>query len=98
MREKEEWVLSYIGKYGPVDVLNTDFVDAYAAEFRPRVATQLYGANKCPELGRLLSRMYSGNVLKRFATGIPGLCGMGFPRWVYVYNLPNPRNPGVFPK
>jgi len=89
LREKQAWVMEYVQRHGHVDVLNVHFVDAYIERFTPRkVIYQPYGAHKVPEIGRLLSNMFRANMLDRFPMGLQYLCGMGFPRWVYCYNLP----------
>lgn len=83
------WVLHYIREKSPhgVDIFNSDFVDAYIANCKPKkVSTQLFGANKVPELGRLLSEMYYSNMLNRSIIGLTG-CYSGFPKWCYVYDI-----------
>ena len=67
------------------DVLERDFVDAYieytGAKFKP----SFYGAYWCDALRRDLGHLHKEKALKRHATGISGMGGMGFPKWVYAY-------------
>ena len=70
-----------------VDVLNRDFVDAYVSATNAKAVAVPYGADKCPQLGRDMSAMHAAGKLKRHTTGIEGLAGMGFPRWVWSYYL-----------
>lgn len=93
--ERYDWIESYMRKFaavgGPllsVDVLDSDFVDEYVAATGARSILQFYGADKCPQLGRDLSAMFKAKRLKRHATGLWNMAGMGFPRWAYVYSLP----------
>lgn len=69
------------------DVLNSDFVDDYIEATKARHAVQPYGAATCPQLGRDLSAMKRAGVLKRHRVGLQGMGGMGFPRWVWSYEL-----------
>jgi hypothetical protein len=69
------------------DVLNSDFVEDYVEATNARQAIQPYGAAKCPQLGRDLSAMKRAGILKRHRVGIQGMAGMGFPRWVWSYEL-----------
>jgi hypothetical protein len=71
-----------------VDVLNRDFVDDYARATGVPLMVQMYGAAKCPTLGRDLAHMAKNNRLRRSRSGIEGMAGMGFPRWVWIYRLP----------
>ncbi|PYE51511.1 hypothetical protein HUB98_05800 [Paenibacillus barcinonensis] len=81
---KEEWIKDYVEKNGPVNILDVKFVDAYIDEFNPKHAIQPFGANKCKELGKMLSTLYNDNILNRSRISIHGL-GYDYPNWVYVY-------------
>jgi hypothetical protein len=89
-QERMDWIESYMEQdsvFG-VDVLNADFVADYIiATAAPFIATN-YGAHKCPQLSRDLSKMASDGILRRARVGISGL-GPDFPKWVYTYTLPN---------
>ncbi len=88
MEKKIQFVLDYLGNQtGGVDILNSFFVDAYIEKFNPPHRITFYGANKCPQLGRLLGAMYRKGLLKRFRVSISGQ-GYGFPKWVYTYEIP----------
>ena len=91
--ERYQWIVDYLSDNphpgNSVDVLDRHFVDAYTEACKPRVCLVMpYGANKVPQLGRDLSKMYDMGMLKRYIIGIDGLAGQGFPRWVYSYRLP----------
>lgn len=86
MSDKEQWILNYIRVHDAVDMLNSEFVDAYIDKFNPKVSYTNFGANKVTELSRILSSLYKTGLLKRSAVGLSGLCGIGFPKWVYVYS------------
>jgi hypothetical protein len=95
--QRYDWIENYLIEHereGPVDVLNRDFIDAYSADTGANVFVQMYGANKCPMLGRDLAFMAKEYRLKRFRSGVQGMAGMGFPRWVWSYRL-HPLNPYV---
>jgi hypothetical protein len=91
--ERREWILEHLrqrtSSAGPawVDVLDRWFVDAYAEHTGARVDVMPFGANKCRTLGADLAALHREGKLHRRATGIEGLAGMGFPRWVYTYRL-----------
>ena len=68
-----------------VDVLNTDFVCDYIEATNARCAIMPYGAPKCSQLGEDLTKMFRQGMLTRSKTGLEGMAGMGFPRWVYTY-------------
>lgn len=72
-----------------VDVLNRDFVDDYAAATGAKVVISPFGANWCDRLGRDLLAMKRAGLLKRNRVGIQGMAGMGFPRWVWSYRIPD---------
>lgn len=85
--EKLNWIKEYMQtqeKY--VDILNRTFSDAYIERFNPRHRVQPFGANTCPELGRILSMGFKKGMFERgragITTGFPGMA-----KWVYVYNL-----------
>lgn len=70
-----------------VDILDRYFVDAYVEHTGALCAVMPFGANKCKLLSQDLRRMQWHRRLTRTRTGIEGLAGMGFPRWVYTYKL-----------
>ena len=83
---KEKFIIDYLREHKFADIMNVDFVDKYTKAFNPKVVIQPFGANGCPELGRLLSSMYKGQILTRCSIGMSGL-EVCFPKWVYVYEL-----------
>lgn len=92
--ERQQWIIEHMQKRElsvsyryTVDVLNRDFVDEYVDATGAKADCMPYGADKCPTLGRDLAALHKAGKLDRYATGLQGLAGMGFPRWVYVYRL-----------
>lgn len=88
--QRRDWILAYMRERPreALDVLNSDFVYAYAEATDAPTALQMLGAPKCPQLGRDLGELHKRGYLKRHATGLPaGDSGMGFPKWVYCYRL-----------
>jgi hypothetical protein len=87
----EAFILYYLEKHsfgGGVDILDSDFVDAFAIATQCKVKATCFGAFKCDYLGRTLSRMYKDKQLKRGRIGLSGGSWYpGFPKWVYVYWL-----------
>lgn len=70
-----------------LDVLNRYAVDEFVEATGADCEVMPYGANKCPRMGRDLSAMAEAGLLMRHRTGIDGMGGMGFPRWVWSYQL-----------
>jgi hypothetical protein len=100
MKEKKErhaWLLSYLDKLAEnatdvitiesMDVLNANFVNNYIAATNAKFIAQPFGADKCPMLGSDLSELARGGYLRRTRTGLQGMGGMGFPRWVWSYTI-----------
>lgn len=88
-REKQEWILEYVNNSatGHVDIFNSEFVEWYIEKCKPKkIIFQPYGANTVPELGKILSEMYHGNLLDRCTIGLTQ-CYSGFPKWCYSYYL-----------
>lgn len=87
--DRYNWLVDYIAEErAPVDVLNRDFVDAYIEATGASFKAVMYGAHKCPQLGRDLSHLAEVRRLRRYRTGLGDMgSGMGFPRWVWSYRL-----------
>lgn len=85
--DRYEWILQWMDKneQRQVDVLDRYFVDAYIGATEAAFTAVSFGADKCPQLGRDLSKMKKRGFLKRHAIGVGGMCGMGFPKWVWSY-------------
>ena len=94
--QREQWILEYLwakSLHGRItrdfiDVLNAAFVDAYSEECKVEQRLSFVGAGWCSTLGGDLLRLYRDGLLERYRTGIEGT-GRGFPKWVYVYYLPD---------
>lgn len=88
--DRYRWILNYMqrGHGRSVDVLYSDFVCDYIEATGAKSVLQIFGAPKCPQLGRDLGAMYQAGILDRYATGLPsGDAAMGFPKWVYTYRI-----------
>ena len=89
--KKAQWIRARIIKEnGHIDMLNRDFVDDYAEEFKVSRVWKIIGANGCRDLQTMLGKLYQKNYLYRDSVGITGgLAGNGFPTWVWSYRLRN---------
>lgn len=88
--DRQQWILNWMRQRPTerVDVLNADFVDAYAAHTKAKTLPQFFGAAKCSQLGRDLSALKDSGHLQRTAIGLPsGDASMGFPKWIYCYRF-----------
>jgi hypothetical protein len=92
--ERYDWIIAYASRPGSenyrvhMDILNSDFVWDYIEATEAPHKIQFFGAPKCAQLGRDLSKMYEKKMLRRYTCGVGnGLSGQGFPKWVYVYKL-----------
>lgn len=71
-----------------VDVLDSEFVDAYIDFSGVSWVPTMYGAVKCKQLSRDLTEMWQTGELSRYLTRLPtGSRNEGFPGWVYSYTL-----------
>lgn len=86
-KERRDWIIDYIRKNGPVDILKRDFVDAYVEATGASYLPANYGSNKCQRLYEDLVALHEEYSLKRVSVGIKGMAGQGFPNWVYSYSL-----------
>lgn len=91
--DRQQWIEAWMREGTPerecVDILNNDFVCAYAEATEAQVTPVRFGAPKCKQLARDLGAMFAAGKLTRSATGMPsGDSSMGFPKWVYSYGLP----------
>jgi hypothetical protein len=87
--ERRKWLYNAIkGERGGVDVLYADFVDAYMEATGAKCYPQMWGAHKCPQLGRDLSQMARDGALRRHRAGLSGGAWQpGFPKWVWSYEI-----------
>lgn len=76
-------------KYVRVNILDAYFVNDYIEATGADCVGMPFGADKCKQLGRDLARMFHTGRLLRHADGLWNMAGMGFPRWVYTYQLPH---------
>lgn len=69
-----------------LDILFSDFVDQYAEATGAKLYFQMWGAHKCPQLGRDLAYMAKWRYLRRARIGLSsGAWQPGFPKWVWSY-------------
>lgn len=78
--------MAYIEENRFVDVLNSDFVDAYITAVHAKFKPTNWGAHKCPQLGLDLSSMARFSALKRSRIGLSVNWQPGFPKWVWTYS------------
>ncbi len=91
--ERTDWILRYFARWKgssqyelfSVDVLDAKFACDYIEATGAKSSLMAYGAPKCSMLGRDLSELHDAGLLKRARSGIEGLGGMGFPKWVFSY-------------
>lgn len=96
--ERQNWILAWLqkreelhGQVERVDVLYSDFVIDYADATGAKCYVLFFGAPRCRQLGLDLAAMHAAGILERHTTGIEGMAGMGFPRWVWSYHLPRKK-------
>lgn len=88
VRVKLDWLVNWLKENQHADVMNSELVDAYEENFNVRVDVVVYGANRCKDLGKMLSLGYRLELFQRTAVGLSnGAWHVGFPKWVYVYEL-----------
>jgi hypothetical protein len=89
--ERYSWIEAWMGGGGAkanVDVLDSDFVCAYADATKAHATVGMVGAPRCKQLSKDLSAMFAAQRLTRSAVGLPaGDASMSFPKWVYSYSL-----------
>ncbi len=97
--ERHIWLMQYINRRAELsgyregwDVLNAYFVVDYIEATNAKFDPMPYGAHKCAQLGRDLSELAARGMLQRHRTGIEGMAGMGFPKWVWSYKLKEPNH------
>lgn len=83
---RQQWIEAWMHADAPgracVDVLDSDFLCAYADATKAQVTFMHVGAPKCKQLARNLGAMFAAGKLTRSATGLPsGDASMGFPKW-----------------
>lgn len=85
---KLKWLSEYMKENHRANVMDAHLVNAFSETFNADVKVMLYGADRCKELGKLLSLGYKKGLFKRNAVGLSGGGWHdGFPKWVYVYEL-----------
>lgn len=84
--DRKLWILDYLSRgQSQVDVLNAEFMLAYNQEAAPKV---MPGSTKNPQLGKDLASMHTAGELDRTTKGVEGKVGLGSPKWIYSYTLP----------
>lgn len=92
MNEKETFVIEYLEKNKFVDVLDAEFMCAFAERFRCKYRLMSVGAPKVPLASQTLSSMFKAGLLERFVHGMSSFERQGgFPKWVYSYSLAEPN-------
>lgn len=101
--ERKAWIVTTLlrnARFPRVDVLNREFVAMYAAATGASVQAMNFGADRCRTLGADLGALHKEGKLVRHRLGIEGLrgMGMGFPTWVWSYQLPPSARAGDGPR
>lgn len=86
-QKRFDYLLQLVLRERDLDVLNRYAVDDYVKHTGADFQVMFYGANKCKLMGRDLSAMCKLGYLRRYACGLQGMAGMGFPRWVWSYKM-----------
>lgn len=73
-----------------VDTLNAEFVDDYLDYTEAPFKCMILGAHRCDQLAADLRTLWKRGDLKRWACGVQGMSGTGFPKWVWSYYLAKP--------
>ena len=89
--ERQRFILDHLRANGLADTLDRDFVVAYIQATDAPSRGNPFGAPSCPTLGRDLSALYRQGKVARSRCGLSGH-EVGFPRWVYVYELAEARD------
>lgn len=84
--ERQRFILDHLRANRMADILDRDFVVAYIQATDAPSRENFFGAPSCPTLGRDLSALYRQGKVARSRCGLSGH-EVGFPRWVYVYEL-----------
>ena len=85
---KLDWISDWMKENQHADVMNSKLVDQYEERFKVKVDVMMLGANKCRDLGKTLSHGYKTGLFKRASFGLTnGAWHVGFPKWVYIYEL-----------
>ena len=94
--KRHEWIMSYFNARPALwyeNVLNSDFVDIYVEATNVPFMCMMYGANRCPTLGRDLADLYRMGKLKRTTGGVGDARSLGFSTWVWMYSpIREPEN------
>jgi len=92
MNDKETFVIEYLKKNQFVDVLDQEFMLAFANRFNCKARRMSLGAPRVPLAGKTLSAMFKKGLLTRSISGLDAYAGgIGFPKWVYTYSLKMPN-------
>lgn len=73
-------------QFGDINILHAAFVEEYIEATGASWSPTVYGAHKCPMLGRDLSALHRQGRLTRWRMGVGG-SESGFPKWVFEYEI-----------
>lgn len=110
------WLLWYADRFAPtprpsdwahwefLDTLNSHLVDDYAERLHVARQFMMIGAHRCSQLAADLRELWKRGYMTRWASGVGGLAGMGFPKWIWMYKATpegiqwysNKRKEGLF--
>lgn len=86
--DRINWIIKALGScasFSHISVLDEAFVDAYIKATDAPFTPTLWGAHKCPQLGRDLGDAYREGFMDRGRVGVCG--GYDFPTSILVYHL-----------
>ena len=84
---RRAWIVNELRAVRGADIRNAEFVAGYVLYTGAKYHVCAYGAHKCPQLGRDLRKLYKLGVLRRRRASVHGMGGMGFPTWVWFYEV-----------
>ena len=88
LNNKESFVVEYLKEHQFTDVLDAEFVLAFANRFNCKGRRMSIGAPRVPLAGKTLSAMFKKGLLTRSVSGLDSYAGgYGFPKWVYTYAI-----------
>jgi len=90
--KQQTFIYTYLHQHTSVDACNEHFHDEFHRRFGGKRVAKLWGAHPVLKAQRLLSEMVMKGYLIRHREPLIEM-GMGFPNWLYVYELPYSKRP-----
>ena len=86
-KDRQAWLEAWVRLHKRADVLDDAFVRAYIKATDVPWRETMWGAPKCPTLGRDLAALAAQGRLNRYRVGMSNW-QPGFPKWVWSYEIP----------